>query len=119
MVLELTLRELRGSFELIFITTKGTKIYASNRCPEKTGIYSMHSTLNGSDKSARLKARALTLSQTSNSFKIKAPFLTTEYTEEHGRNHLAPFFRALSVYSVVNQTAVDYDHEKVEVAKQS
>ncbi|MDY6822484.1 MAG: hypothetical protein SWH68_01600, partial [Thermodesulfobacteriota bacterium] len=25
----------------------------------------------------------------------------------------------LSVYSVVNQTAVDYDHEKVEVAKQS
>ncbi|MDY6824962.1 MAG: hypothetical protein SWH68_14380 [Thermodesulfobacteriota bacterium] len=53
------------------------------------------------------------------SFKTKASFLTTEYTEEHGRNHLAPFFRALSVYSVVNQTAVDYDHEKVEVAKQS
>ncbi|MDY6825483.1 MAG: hypothetical protein SWH68_17050 [Thermodesulfobacteriota bacterium] len=52
-------------------------------------------------------------------FKTKASFLTTEYTEEHGRNHLAPFFRALCVYSVVNQTAVDYDHEKVEVAKQS
>ncbi|MDY6823915.1 MAG: hypothetical protein SWH68_09025, partial [Thermodesulfobacteriota bacterium] len=28
-------------------------------------------------------------------------------------------FPCLSVYSVVNQTAVDYDHEKVEVAKQS
>ncbi|MDY6824476.1 MAG: hypothetical protein SWH68_11875 [Thermodesulfobacteriota bacterium] len=39
--------------------------------PGKTGIYSMHRTLNGSDKSARLKAGALTLIETGKKFKIR------------------------------------------------